>query len=259
MSHFVVHVALSFLISLDILALTPADGATRPTLSTSDQQSDNAGCAQSVKPGHALISTARLEEPRKAKQSYEKAERAWLLGSRDEAKRKLRKALKIDPEFPEALMFYGLIEAGHQDWISAEDSLNAAIQSDPCYASAYVILAAVYNSQERFDEALDAAKRALSLGDRTWHARYEISRALIGKQEYESALAAIDAPPSPRDGGCLPLVRAVALLGLRRYKDAATELILYPSNRACEDGSQNARHLLQQTFSLMTRSRGDAK
>jgi tetratricopeptide (TPR) repeat protein len=252
MSRYVLLVVLCFFVSLPRFAHAFADQPTAPAQTTSERHSDNGTCARSAHPGDALTSSTRLTESRKARELYEKAKRAWARGLEAEAQNKLGKALKVDPTFPEALTLYGIIQAGHQRWKSAEASLKAAIQSDSRYAPAYVVLAGVYNSEERFNDAQEATTQALSAGANTWHVRYEIARAFIGKGQYESALAAIDATPPPsRDTGWMPLVKALALAGLRRYQEAATELRLYLFTQSSGDGSQYARDLLKQIDSLI--------
>jgi len=172
----------------------------------------------------ARVSVARLSVPRKARQLYEKALEAWQQQKPAEAQRKIDQALKIEPAFPEALTLNGFMQASHRQWASAEQSLQASIRSDPNYCPAYIILAGVYNTQERYDEAQDAAQRATSAGVDTWSVQYEIARVLIGKREYENALAIADAALRSKHGSLLHVAKAHALLGLRRYSEAAAEL-----------------------------------
>jgi tetratricopeptide (TPR) repeat protein len=117
----------------------------------------------------------------------------WKKGRSTEAQRKLDEALKFYPGFPEALTFYGFIHATFQHWESAEQKLQAAIQTDPTYSPAYVVLAGVYNAQKRFDEAQQAVQLGRSAGADTWHVPYEIARSLIGRGDYEGALATAEA------------------------------------------------------------------
>jgi len=192
----------------------------------------------------ARISIARLREPRKVRRLYEEAMEAWLKHKPAEALRKLEQALNLYPPFPEALTFYGGIQASLQQWESAERSLQAAIQSDPSYSPAYAVLAGVYNAQARFDDAQEAGQQALSEGADSWDVQYEIARAFIGKQQYETALAVTDAALRSKHGGLLHLAKAHALLGLRRYQQAATELRTFVHDQPDGDGSEQARDLL---------------
>jgi tetratricopeptide (TPR) repeat protein len=153
--------------------------------------------------------------------------------------------LKLYPSFPEALTFYGGIQSTLQQWRSAEEKLQSAIRVDPTYSPAYVVLAGIYNAQSRFDDARNATERALSAGANTWDLEYEIARALIGKQQYESALAITEAAlRSKHHGTLLHIAKAHALLGLRRNTQAVTELRAYIQYRPDGEGSEHARALL---------------
>ena len=190
----------------------------------------------------AQVSVARLSVPRKARQLYEKALEAWQQQKPAEAQRKIDQALKIDPAFPEALTLNGFMQASHRQWASAEQSLQASIRSDPNYCPAYIILAGVYNTEERYDEAQDAAQRATSAGVDSWSVQYEIARVLIGKREYENALAIADTALRSKHGSLLHVAKAHALLGLRRYPEAATELRNYLRYEPAGEGAGRAQH-----------------
>ncbi len=193
------------------------------------------------------VSIARLREPRKAQQLFEKAMQEWVRQKPAEALHKLDQALQIYPTFPEALTLYGGIQTSLQQWRSAEQHVQAAIDCDPGYGPAYVVLAATYNAQTRFDDAQKAAEQALLAGANTWDVHYEIARAMIGKRQYETALAVADAAlQSEVHGSLLHLAKAHALLGLRNYRQAVTELRTYVYDQPDGDGSDNARRLLNQ-------------
>jgi tetratricopeptide (TPR) repeat protein len=108
---------------------------------------------RSVRGTGARISAVRLREPRKAKQLLVQASKAWAKQKPAEAERKLKQALDIYPSFPEALTFCGFIQASRQHWDMAEESVRSAIQTDPSYSPAYVVLAGIYNGQSRFQDA----------------------------------------------------------------------------------------------------------
>jgi tetratricopeptide (TPR) repeat protein len=172
---------------------------------------------------------------------------AWLKHKTAEAVHRLEQALQLYPPFPEALTFYGGLQASLQQWEPAERSLRAAIQSDPSYSPAYAVLAGVYNAQARFNEAEEAAQQALSEGADSWDVQYEIARALIGKKDYETALTITDsAMRSTPHGSLMHLAKAHALAGLGRYPQAATELRAYLSYQPDGEGSERARDLLNQ-------------
>jgi tetratricopeptide (TPR) repeat protein len=251
MFHYILVGALSCILMLCRFAHAFEDQPILPPLHTGERYADKTGSVRATHPRDALTSITRMTESRKARQFYEKAKRAWVAGLDVEAQNKLDKALKVDPTFPEALTLYGIIHTEHQRWKSAEASLKAAIQSDPSDAPAYVVLAGVYNSEERFDDAQEATTQALSAGADSWHVTYEIARAFIGKGQYESALAAIDALRASTDHGWLSLVRALALVGLQRYREAAMEVRLFLFSEPSDERSNYARDLLEQIEGLI--------
>lgn len=200
----------------------------------------------------ALVSITRLRVPRKARQLYEKALDAWQKEQPADAQRRVDQALRIDPAFPEALTLNGFMQASHKRWESAEASLHAAIRSDPDYCAAYIILAGVYNTQGRYNEAQDATQQGTCAGD-SWTVQYEITRVLIGKGEYENALAIADAALRSKHGSLLHVAKAHALLGLRRYPEAATELRNYLRYEPAGEGAQDAHNILDRIQSLALR------
>lgn len=241
------------LFSLSAFAQTLASELTPPVVNNSSQPAPIHTRTKSAGVPDARISVQRLRVPHKARQLYENALDAWIKQSPAKAQHKVDQALKLDPTFPEALTLRGGIEAANQQWEAAEQSLQAAIQSDPAYSPAYVILAGVYNTQGRYDDAQEATEHALSVGATTWSAQYEIARALIGKREYENALAIADAALRSNHGSLMHLARAHAMLGLRNYPEAVAELRTYLREDPTGEGSHDALALLDRLNTVIPR------
>ena len=227
---------------------------TAAALNEADRSAQTNRRTGSVGSAEARISIARLREPREVRRLYEKAMRAWVEHKPAESQRRLDQALKLYPNFPEALTFYGGIDASFQQWESAEKKLQAAIQSDPSYPPAYVVLAGVYNAEARFDDAQEATHQALAAGVDTWEVQYEIARAWIGKKQYETALAVSETALRSKHGGLLHLAKAHALLGLQRYQQAVAELKTFVHDEPDGDGSEKARDLLKRIASTGERN-----
>ncbi len=229
--------------SLGSVGQLPNDGDSETALAERD--------IHSIKKAHIAkrevqISIARLREPLNAQRLYKKAMAAWAKRQPADAQRQVEQALKIYPAFPEALSLYGVIRASFQQWELAAEELEAAIHADPNYSPAYVILAGVYNSERRFDDAERATQQAASTGTDSWNLQYEVVRALIGQHKYESALRtanlALNATPNE---ALLHLAKAHSLLGLQRYAEAVAELRTCLRYEPEGNGSQDARNLLQ--------------
>ncbi|HVN19112.1 MAG TPA: tetratricopeptide repeat protein [Dongiaceae bacterium] len=225
-----------------------APGPRRDQPTTRDAAEDRRALSEDNR-----ISIVRLKVPRKARALYQKALDAFTKSSHAETQRNLDEALKIDPEFPEALTLYGGMQAAEQQWGAAEQRLQAAIDIDPTYPPAYIVLAGVYNSQSRFDDAQRATEQALSAGANTWDVQYEIVRTFMGKGQYENALATCEQALRGKHGTLLHLARGHALLGLGRYPEAATEFKTYLHDDPAGEGSADARDLLQKLDIVVAR------
>lgn len=202
--------------------------------------------SRTITSGSARISAVRLREPRKAQRLLSKASKAWAKHKAAEAERNLKLALDIYPSFPEALTFCGYIQASRQQWDMAEESVHSAIQMDPSYSPAYVVLAGIYNGESRFEDAQQASEQALLAGANTWDVQYEIARALIGKHEYDRALTITESALHGKHGTLLHLAKAYALARLKRYRESVAELRTYLHYEPHGDGSQKAHELMDQ-------------
>src|SRR5436190_12698462 len=193
-----------------------------------------------------LTSVARLLVPHKARDLYEKGRKAFRKDEYIAAKEKLGEALSLYPAFPEALTLSGYIDLRLNQKEAAEQSLRAAVRSDPTYGLAFLVLSCLYNMDHRFDDALTAARQATTLIPNSWYAPYEMARAFAGKQEYDSALKVSAAALQSNPGTLLHVAKARALVGLGRYSEAVTELQTFLQYQPIGDGSQYARSLLDE-------------
>jgi tetratricopeptide (TPR) repeat protein len=143
----------------------------------------------------------------------------WALGRLDEAIAAARRAREVDPVSPEFTLWLAdyLLHAQRLDEAAA--LYEKVIRDDPTDARAYFGLAELRRVQGRFDDALDARRRAHgAIGDdslveafRNAHgeAAYRRMEEAAVRQELESLKSrAIDAYVSPLDFG-----RAYAQLG----------------------------------------------
>jgi tetratricopeptide (TPR) repeat protein len=94
---------------------------------------------------------------------------AWLQGrlflagyKEGSARKELSRALAINPSAPEAIVTIGQAELQGYKLAVARRRAEEALEINPHYAPAYVLLADVAISDERFDDALDAAKKAVA-------------------------------------------------------------------------------------------------
>jgi tetratricopeptide (TPR) repeat protein len=194
------------------------------------------------------ISVLRLTVPGKARKLYAKAAKLFLKRSFLDAQQNLDQALALHPAFPEALTLQGVIELNLHHLPAAEQNYESAIQVDPSFLPPYLALADLYNAQFRFDDALATIEGAPSEAPRTWAGQYETAWALIGKKQYDRALAITDDAlrRHPDPASLLHLARAHALAGLKNFPHAIREMQNYLRSHTSGENTVQDRNFLQQ-------------
>ena len=207
----------------------------------------------------ATTSVAHLLVPAKAQRLYNRASAHFTAGKYDEAAKEVDLALQLHPEYADALTLRGLLELRQPDISVGQQTLEQAVKLDPSQSAAYVALAAVYNHQGRFDDAMRVSEKGLSLAPRTWQAYMEMAKASIAKSMYQSGLKFIR--QAERLGGSaygeVHLVKAYALIPLKLYKDARYELqasITRERHGRVADQAKNVLASLQDMESVQTAS-----
>ncbi len=197
------------------------------------------------------VSVARMLVPSKAQKMYKKAFTAFHAGKYDEAQKQLDGALQIDPDFADALTLRGVIEL-ENDVSSARQALEHAVEIDPCEGAAYIALAAVYNHEGRFDDAMRASEKGLSLSPRAWQAYLEMAKASIAQSMYMRGLKLVR--QAERLGGNAyaeaHLIKAYALLPMKLYKDAKYELQASLTRQHQGQVADQAHHMLARVNAL---------
>jgi tetratricopeptide (TPR) repeat protein len=171
------------------------------------------------------VSVAQILAPASARKLYAKAREGFLSGRQDDAKKLLQQALEIDPHYADALTLRGLIELPNNDPLVPQQMLEQAVHLNPGDGAAYVALAALYNRQARFDDALRSGERAISIAPRGWHAYLEMAKAWIGKDIYAEGLVFIRR--AERLGGTanaeVHLIKAIGLFQLQQFDESRYE------------------------------------
>lgn len=107
------------------------------------------------------------------------------------AEREFRRALELNPNYPQALAWYGLF---FLQWISgrtdeARDVLVRAVQLDPLSAYANTILAFSHMSSGRFSEAVEYGRKGVECDPNSYLAHWSHMVALACDHQYEEAVA----------------------------------------------------------------------
>lgn len=207
--------------------------------------------------GPATISVVEMKVPSKAKKEYEKAEEAFGKRRLDEARSHCDKALEAAPTYSRALSLSALLNLTNNKLEDAAKQAEQAVKSDYGYAMGYVVLGAIYNAMQRYDDAIRTLDRGIPLAPSSWQANFELSKALLGKGDYQRALASADRaiPVAPPDYAPLHLVRAHALLALKAYQDAMVELEKCIGGDPNSTSTAEARKTLDQVKAFVATSK----
>lgn len=104
------------------------------------------------------------------------------------AKATAMKALKLDPNLPEAHASLAHIRFWYEwDWPSAELEFTKAIELNPGYTTAHLWYALYLAAMNRMDEAVAAVKRAQELDPLSLIINFNVARVLYFAGEYDEA------------------------------------------------------------------------
>ena len=177
----------------------------------------------------STVSVAQMQVPEKARKLLEKAQSALDKRKLQEADAYVSQALTIAPDFAEALTMRGLMFLDGKHLDQAAESLEKSIQADRSYAMGYIVLGAVYNMQSRFDDAIRVLDRGLTLMPQSWQGTFELGKAELGKGDYEAAIRKLNKASdlATQPYAPLHLAKAHALLGMKNFSEATSELEAY--------------------------------
>ena len=202
--------------------------------------------------GTATVSVAEYKVPQKARDALHKAQTALAKNRLDETEKQLAKSLEICPVYASALTLRGVLSLDSDKAQAAIDDFDKAIHSDPGFALAYTGMAAAMNQLQRFDEALRSGARAVTLAPRSWQTYFEMGKSYIGKADYQSALKELDRAQAfePNNFAPIHLVRANALIALRDYNNAMSELQAFLTLAPQDPNAGAARQALEKMKAL---------
>lgn len=198
-------------------------------------------------PGNS-VSVAQYKVPAKAREELKNAREATAKGKNSEAEKHLAKALEIYPKYADALALSAILKLDTNDQTGAVADLQQAIQDDENCALAYIVMGAVLNREEKFDDAIRTLQRGEALSPDSWQVYFELGRALNAKGQYEPALRQLEKAQAlvPRDYPLIHLVKARAMMGLNNYSGEMAELQQYLDKEPQGTNSAQARKMLDQ-------------
>jgi TolB-like protein/DNA-binding winged helix-turn-helix (wHTH) protein len=98
-----------------------------------------------------------------------------------------RKAVELDDSLPEAHLTFGaMIFVNRWDWVRADREIARAIELDPKYAEAYNFRAKIYVAIGRYEEAIEAQKKAQELAP--FQRPYALGLVYVEARQYDAAI-----------------------------------------------------------------------
>jgi Flp pilus assembly protein TadD len=194
------------------------------------------------------VSLSQMKVPGKARKLFQKAMDAFRMSHLDDAFSFVQKALGLYPDYAQALTLRGVMNLQRGDTQSAEPDLQKAVELDYSDDMGFVALASLYNTEGKFEKALQILDRGMTVHPNSWQALAEMARAQIGKHDYEGALKSLAKADNyvPPTVAYLHLFRAQALLGLKNMAGAVTEFQAYLAKEPTGQNAETARKMLGQ-------------
>jgi superkiller protein 3 len=96
-------------------------------------------------------------------------------------------ANRLHDRHPKILCNLGVLYFQMEAYGEAEKVLKIAVETDPDYARAWDNLAAAFGAQEKLEEALEAANRAVALKPNNAEAHFKIGLIHFARQDWEAA------------------------------------------------------------------------
>lgn len=204
--------------------------------------------------GPSTVSVADMKVPSKARNELHKAEQNMDKRNWGEARKQLTKALAIYPEYSQAHMLLGLLNAQEQHPQEAAAEAEKAVQCDPSNAMAFVALASIYNWTQHYADAVRALDTGTRLAPNAWQVYLEMAKAKLGMKEFSAALQQAERAEQlcPTGFPSIHLVKAHALIELKDYPKATAELEQYIRRVPKGSESADARRTLEQVKSFIT-------
>jgi tetratricopeptide (TPR) repeat protein len=203
--------------------------------------------------GSQSISVSQFRVPDKARKLYEKGNEALSKNKLADAKKYAEKALEIHPKFAEALTLRGILEMNDGATDEGLADFDSAIKADPNFALAYTTMGAALNQTQKYDDATRVLLRAVALQPTAWQAYYELAKASLGKGDYKTALNNVTrACQISQEYAPVHLVKAHALLGMKMYQEAVSELEVYLMREPSGASADSARKTLNKAKSFVS-------
>lgn len=199
------------------------------------------------------VSVAEMKVPGKARKIFQKALDAFRKARIDDAFGLVQKALGVYPDYAQALTLRGVLNMRKGDTSQAQPDLEKAVELDHADDMGLAALGALYNTQKRFDEAIQVLERGIILNPTSWQSQMELARAQVGKKDADAALRTLAKAEKyiPPQIYFPHLVRAEAFIIKENYQAAVAELDAYLKYEPTGTNAEAAKRTLAQLQSLI--------
>ncbi|MBZ5516426.1 MAG: tetratricopeptide repeat protein [Acidobacteriia bacterium] len=131
--------------------------------------------------------TTDLAAPKQARKEYEKGSRLLRDGKLAEARTHLEKAVTEDPCYARAQTALGETLTRQSQFAAAESAFNQSIKCDGQFLDAYVLLAVLLNTEQKYKKSAAALELGLRRFPNEWRLYYQLGLAEVGSGNYEQA------------------------------------------------------------------------
>lgn len=176
------------------------------------------------------ISAHQLQAPKKARVAFEKGLRLLEHENNPTASiPEFEKAAELFPSYYEAYTKLGIANYHLGKVPEAESALKKAMElSDGKYAEPLYLLADLYNSQRKYQDAEPLARQTIALDNSDWNGFFELARSLVGlKQATEAETSALRARDLAPQNSRVYLVLANVHVLQQNYRAAVADFDSY--------------------------------
>jgi len=113
-------------------------------------------------------------------------------GNLKEAVRRCKKALEIDPHWPEALVQLGVAYSAMGMYDEAITTIKRAIQTSPDFVRAYNNLGVAYINKRMYDDAIITLQKAVKIDPNSPAAHYNLGGAYTQKGMFDEAISELE-------------------------------------------------------------------
>jgi len=175
-----------------------------------------------------VVSVRQLDVPEKVQDTLHRAFDACAHNDIRQSRALANRTLQMRPNYGPALSLLGYLDLQEDHPAAAVAELLQAVVYNPDSYRTYFALASAYNQLHQNANALHALSLMAKFAPDIWQLHYETGRAYLGQGLFEAALAEFNRALAvgSTDASVLHVGKAHALLGLKDYPSARTELDL---------------------------------